>query len=155
MFCVLQKKVLSFGPNRTVEVRPNSLAEPNVWSITNSLVTLRQYLSQYLTKLRLFSYVLINLTKFYLFGKSYVSQLKGRHKYWWLKQSLYYDFENWLICERVDRISIQRYCASLYKVKWIKLSKVNESGNKLSFFPSSFLYKYQDKCNKATAIKKF
>ena len=22
-FCVLQKKVLSFGPNRTVEVRPN------------------------------------------------------------------------------------------------------------------------------------
>ena len=34
MFCVLQKKVLSFGPNRTVEVRLNSSAEPNVWSIT-------------------------------------------------------------------------------------------------------------------------
>ena len=33
-FCVLQKKVLSFGPNRTVEVRPNSSAEPNVRSIT-------------------------------------------------------------------------------------------------------------------------
>ena len=34
-FCVLQKKVLSFGPNRTVEVRPNSSAEPNVWLITS------------------------------------------------------------------------------------------------------------------------
>ena len=34
-FCVLQKKVLSFGPNRTVEVRPNSSAEPNFRSITN------------------------------------------------------------------------------------------------------------------------
>ena len=34
-FCVLQKKVLSFGPNRTVEVRPNSSAEPNVRWITN------------------------------------------------------------------------------------------------------------------------
>ena len=34
-FCVLQKKVLSFGPNRTVEVRPNSSAEPNVRSITS------------------------------------------------------------------------------------------------------------------------
>ena len=33
-FCVLQKKVLSFGPNRTVEVRPNSSAEPNVCSVT-------------------------------------------------------------------------------------------------------------------------
>ena len=33
-FCVLQKKVLSFGPNRTVEVRPNSSAEPNVRSVT-------------------------------------------------------------------------------------------------------------------------
>ena len=33
-FCVLQKKVLSFGPNRAVEVRPNSSAEPNVRSIT-------------------------------------------------------------------------------------------------------------------------
>ena len=28
-FCVLQKKVLSFGPNRTVEVRTNSSAKPN------------------------------------------------------------------------------------------------------------------------------
>ena len=35
-FCVLQKKVLSFGPNRTVEVRTNSSAEQNVWSITRS-----------------------------------------------------------------------------------------------------------------------
>ena len=34
-FCVLQKKVLSFGPNRTVEVRPNSSAEPNVQSVTS------------------------------------------------------------------------------------------------------------------------
>jgi hypothetical protein len=33
-FCVLQKKVLPFGPNRTVEVRPNSSAEPNFWSVT-------------------------------------------------------------------------------------------------------------------------
>ena len=33
-FGVLQKKVLSFGPNRTVEVRPNSSAEPNVRSVT-------------------------------------------------------------------------------------------------------------------------
>jgi hypothetical protein len=33
-FCVLQKKVLSFGPNRTVEVQPNSSAEPNVRSVT-------------------------------------------------------------------------------------------------------------------------
>ena len=33
-FCVLQKKVLSFGPNGTVEVRPNSSAEPNIWSVT-------------------------------------------------------------------------------------------------------------------------
>jgi hypothetical protein len=33
-FCVLQKKVLSFGPNRIVEVRPNSWAEPNVQSVT-------------------------------------------------------------------------------------------------------------------------
>ena len=33
-FCVLQKKVLSFGPNRTVEVRPNILAEPNVQLVT-------------------------------------------------------------------------------------------------------------------------
>ena len=30
-FCALQKKVLSFGPNRTVEVWPNSSAETNVW----------------------------------------------------------------------------------------------------------------------------
>ena len=37
-FCVLQKKVLSFGPNRTVEVRPNSSAEPNVRLITNTNV---------------------------------------------------------------------------------------------------------------------
>ena len=29
-FCVLQKKVLSFGPNHTVEVWLNSSAEPNV-----------------------------------------------------------------------------------------------------------------------------
>ena len=35
-FCVLQKKVLSFGPNRTVEVQPNSSAEPNVRSITTN-----------------------------------------------------------------------------------------------------------------------
>ena len=34
-FCVLQKKVLSFGPNRTVEVWPNISAEPNVQSVTN------------------------------------------------------------------------------------------------------------------------
>ena len=34
-FCVLQKKVLSFGPNRTVEVPPNSLAEPNFQSVTS------------------------------------------------------------------------------------------------------------------------
>ena len=34
-FGVLQKKVLSFGPNRTVEVRLNSSAEPNVRSVTN------------------------------------------------------------------------------------------------------------------------
>ena len=33
-FCVL-KKVLSFGPNRTVEVRLNSSAQPNVWSVTS------------------------------------------------------------------------------------------------------------------------
>ena len=36
MFCVLQKKVLSFGPNRTVEVCLNGSAEPNIWSVTNS-----------------------------------------------------------------------------------------------------------------------
>ena len=36
MFCVLQKKVLSFGPNRTVEVWQNSLAKPNVWSVTTN-----------------------------------------------------------------------------------------------------------------------
>ena len=34
-FFVLQTKVLSFGPNRTVEVLPNSLAKPNVRSVTN------------------------------------------------------------------------------------------------------------------------
>jgi hypothetical protein len=34
-FCVLQKKVQSFGPNRSVEVRPNGSAEPNVWSVTS------------------------------------------------------------------------------------------------------------------------
>ena len=33
-FCVLQKKVLSFGPNRTVEVQPSSSAKPNVWLVT-------------------------------------------------------------------------------------------------------------------------
>ena len=33
-FCVLQKKVLSFWLNRTVEVRPNSSAKPNVRSVT-------------------------------------------------------------------------------------------------------------------------
>ena len=33
-FCVLQKKVLSFGRNRTVEVRLNSSAKPNVCSVT-------------------------------------------------------------------------------------------------------------------------
>ena len=37
-FCVLQKKVLSFGLNRTVEVPPNSSAEPNVQSVTRLLV---------------------------------------------------------------------------------------------------------------------
>ena len=36
-FCVLQKKILSFGPNCTVEVRPNSSAEPNVRSVTTLL----------------------------------------------------------------------------------------------------------------------
>ena len=34
-FCFLQEKVLSFGPNRTVEVRSNSAAEPNVWLVTS------------------------------------------------------------------------------------------------------------------------
>jgi hypothetical protein len=33
-FCVLQKKVLSFGPNRTVEVRLNGSAELKVRSVT-------------------------------------------------------------------------------------------------------------------------
>jgi hypothetical protein len=37
-FCVLQKKVLSFGPNRTVEVQPHCSAEPNVGSVTSWLV---------------------------------------------------------------------------------------------------------------------
>ena len=35
-FCVLQKKVLSFGPNRIVEVRPNSSAKPSVGLITTT-----------------------------------------------------------------------------------------------------------------------
>ena len=38
MFCVLQKKVLSFGPNRTVEVWPNSSAEPKLQSVFTSNV---------------------------------------------------------------------------------------------------------------------
>ena len=33
-FCVLQKKVPSFWPNHTVEIQPNSSAEPNVRSVT-------------------------------------------------------------------------------------------------------------------------
>ena len=33
--CVLQKKVLSFWLNCTVEVRPNSSAKPNIWSVTS------------------------------------------------------------------------------------------------------------------------
>ena len=37
-FGVLQKKVLSFGPNRTVEVRPNSSAKLNVRSVTTSCI---------------------------------------------------------------------------------------------------------------------
>ena len=36
-FCVQQKKVLSFGGNQTVEVRANSLTEPNVWLVTTAL----------------------------------------------------------------------------------------------------------------------
>ena len=40
-FCVLQKKVLSFGPNRTVEVLPNSSAEPNVRSFTTVQIIMR------------------------------------------------------------------------------------------------------------------
>ena len=39
-FCVLQKKVLSFGPNPTVKVRPNSSTEPNARSITTDHATL-------------------------------------------------------------------------------------------------------------------
>ena len=37
MFCVLQKKALSFELNRTVEVQLNVLAEPNVWPVTIEL----------------------------------------------------------------------------------------------------------------------
>ena len=40
---VLQKKVLPFGPNRTVEVRPNSSAEPNVWSVTSLAAVIQLY----------------------------------------------------------------------------------------------------------------
>ena len=51
-FCVLPKKVLSFGPNRTVEVRPNSSAESNVRSVTTTSTlhrhaTLAQKLNSY------------------------------------------------------------------------------------------------------------
>ena len=51
-FCVLQKKVLSFGPNRTVEVRPNSSAEPNVRSITRSQwhLAIHTYFGTYVIK---------------------------------------------------------------------------------------------------------
>ena len=45
MFCVLQKKVLSFRPNRTVEVRSNSLAEPNIWLVTTLLVIITTNIS--------------------------------------------------------------------------------------------------------------
>jgi hypothetical protein len=31
---VLQKSVLSFEPNRVIEVWPNSLAKPNIWLVT-------------------------------------------------------------------------------------------------------------------------
>ena len=46
-FCFLQEKVLSFGPNRTVEVRSNNSAEPNVWSVTNSLTNGNRHLYNY------------------------------------------------------------------------------------------------------------
>ena len=35
-FCVLQKKVLSFGPNRTVEVRPNWTFGWSLWDMRQS-----------------------------------------------------------------------------------------------------------------------
>jgi hypothetical protein len=38
-FCVLQKKVLSFVPNCTLEVRLNSLAEPNVRLVTTTSIS--------------------------------------------------------------------------------------------------------------------
>ena len=31
---VFKRKVLSLGPNQVLDVRPNSLAKPNVWSVT-------------------------------------------------------------------------------------------------------------------------
>ena len=34
---VLQKRVLSFEPNRAVEVWPDSLTKPSVWSVTNDM----------------------------------------------------------------------------------------------------------------------
>ena len=35
-YCVLQKKVLSFGPNHTVRVQTNISAKPNIRSVTNA-----------------------------------------------------------------------------------------------------------------------
>ena len=36
--CVLQKKVLSFGPNHTIEVWPNSSVKLNVRSVTSLMI---------------------------------------------------------------------------------------------------------------------
>ena len=41
-FCVLQKNVLSFGPNRAVEVQPNSSAELNVRSVTTTVESIEK-----------------------------------------------------------------------------------------------------------------
>ena len=46
----MQKKVLSFGPNCKVEVRPNCLAEPNIRSVT----TLKSWLNIWLIVSQLF-----------------------------------------------------------------------------------------------------
>ena len=79
-FCVLQKKVLSFGPNRTVEVRPNR-------AFGRSLIQG--------TKLYKWMFCLWNLWQLRRIWMPYISLFKTRRKMQcrWLCRILRYDWK--------------------------------------------------------------
>ena len=51
----LKKKVLSFGPNQTVEIWPNNSAKPNVRSVTTDCQPLKNIKRNFVNKIRRFN----------------------------------------------------------------------------------------------------